>query len=133
MNAGTRPCVRGKFIYVGDDKLYVRGVTYGPFRPDEFGCEYHQPQDVDRDFALMAANGINAVRTYTVPPHWLLEMALLHGLRVMVGIPWEQHITFLDDRERIRTIEAKVRSSVRACGTLSSSRWPRTMALRNRE
>jgi GT2 family glycosyltransferase len=115
-HAGARPCALGKFIHVGHDKLYIRGVTYGPFRPDESGSEYHQPEDVDRDFALMAANGINAVRTYTVPPHWLLDIAGRHGLRVMVGIPWEQHITFLDDRERIRTIEAKVRSSVRACG-----------------
>ena len=114
-NAAARPHVRGKFIFAGDNKLYVRGVTYGPFRPDESGSEYHQPEDVDRDFALMAANGVNAVRTYTVPPRWLLDIAGQHGLYVMVGIPWEQHITFLDDRERIRAIEAKVRDSVRAC------------------
>ena len=29
-----RPEVRGKFIFVGEEKLYVRGVTYGTFRPD---------------------------------------------------------------------------------------------------
>ena len=113
----SRPRVRGKFIFVGDDKLYIRGVTYGPFRPDESGSEYHQPEDVDRDFALMAANGINAVRTYTVPPRWLLDLANAHGLWVMVGIPWEQHITFLDDRERLVSIEEKVRTGVRACGS----------------
>ena len=45
----------------------------------------------------MAANGINAVRTYTVPPRWLLDLALEHGLCVMVGLPWEQHVTFLDE------------------------------------
>src|SRR3712207_3531015 len=95
--AGVRPRVRGKFIFVGDQKLYVRGITYGPFRPDADGSEYHTPNVVERDFALMAENGFNAVRTYTVPPRWLLDIAQQHGLRVMVGLPWEQHIAFLDD------------------------------------
>src|SRR2546426_3610241 len=38
---GVRPCVRGKFLFVGDEKLYVRGVTYGAFPPDAAGNEYH--------------------------------------------------------------------------------------------
>src|SRR5207248_8388040 len=63
---------RGKFVFAGDAKFFVRGVTYGPFRPTENGCEYHNPERVERDFAAMAASGINAVRTYTVPPDWLL-------------------------------------------------------------
>ncbi len=28
-----RPRVGGKFLFVGEEKFYVRGVTYGPFRP----------------------------------------------------------------------------------------------------
>src|SRR5436190_23438621 len=111
----VRPHVGGKFIYLGDQKLYVRGVTYGPFRPDADGAEYHSPDVVERDFAQMAANGLNAVRTYTVPPRWLLDAAQRHGLRVMVGLPWEQHIAFLDDRRRARSIEERVRAGVRAC------------------
>ena len=63
----------------------------------------------------MAANGINTVRTYTVPPRWLLDCAQHHGLYVMVGLPWEQHITFLDDKPRADSIEARVREGVRAC------------------
>jgi len=35
--ASARPQVRGKFIFVGDEKLYVRGVTYGTFTPDADG------------------------------------------------------------------------------------------------
>jgi len=27
--AVVRPSVRGKFLWVGDEKLYLRGVTYG--------------------------------------------------------------------------------------------------------
>jgi len=62
----------------------------------------------------MADNGINAVRTYTVPPMWLLDAACRYGLRVMVGIPWEQHITFLDDKSRVRSIKSLVRTAVRS-------------------
>ena len=32
----------------------------------------------------------------------------------MVGIQWEQHTTFLDDRRRVRSIRKRVRESVRA-------------------
>ena len=106
---------KGSSIYVGDEKFYIRGVTYGPFRPDEQGCEYKDPQTVDSDFAQMAASGINAVRTYTVPPRWLLDVALKHNLRVMIGLPWEEHITFLDDKKLAKDIERRVREGVKAC------------------
>lgn len=112
----VRPYVQGKFIFVGDEKLFVRGVTYGTFRRDEDGNEIHDPKVVEQDFALMAANGINAIRTYTVPPHWLLDAAQQHGLYVMVGLLWDQYIAFLDDdKNRARAIEERVRQSVRAC------------------
>jgi GT2 family glycosyltransferase len=111
----TRPAVLGKFIYVANTKFWVRGVTYGTFRPNGSGEEYHDVKKVERDFSQIAANGFNAVRTYTVPPRWLLDAAQDHGLRVMVGIPWEQHIAFLDDRKRCRAIVERVRAAVRAC------------------
>jgi beta-galactosidase/beta-glucuronidase len=110
-----RPHVSGRFLYVGDEKLWIRGVTYGTFRPDADGNEYHDPAVVERDFALITENGLNAIRTYTVPPRWLLDAAQDSGLRVMVGLPWEQHVAFLNDRQRARTIEARVRAGVRAC------------------
>jgi len=117
--AGASRLVRaragGKFLYAGEEKLYVRGVTYGTFRPDADGNEFTRPPRVDADFAQMAANGVNAVRTYTVPPTWLLDLALDHDLRIMVGLPWEQHVAFLDDRALARSIEARVRDGVRAC------------------
>jgi GT2 family glycosyltransferase len=110
----TRPCVRGKFIFVGGEKFYIRGVTYGTFRPDEDGGGYPDPEVVERDFIQMATSGINAVRTYTVPPRWLLDAALRHELRVMVGLPWEQHIAFLDQKGVDQSIEERVRAGVRS-------------------
>lgn len=109
----SRPHVRGKFIFVGDEKLYLRGTTYGPFRPTEDGCEYHNPDRVQRDFAAMAQAGFNTVRVYTVPPRWLLDAAAKFGLYVLVGTPWEQHITFLDIATRRKSITNRVRSAVR--------------------
>ena len=110
-----RPTVGGRYLYAGDRKLYVRGVTYGPFARDEVTGESYDPEFVDRDFAAMARHGMNAIRVYTVPPRWLLDTAHRHGLFVMVGLPWEQHVTFLDDRGRARSIERRVREGVRAC------------------
>jgi len=108
-----RPRTVGKFLRFGDETL-VRGVTYGTFRPDEQGDQFPAPEAVARDFALMAADGINAVRTYTPPPGWLLDLAARFGLHVMVGIAWEQHVAFLADRRRARSIEDRVRAAVRA-------------------
>jgi len=115
VGSAPRPSVRGKFLYVGEHKLYIRGVTYGPFRPTADGCEYHTREQVDCDFELMAERGINAVRVYTVPPRWLLDVAHHHGLWVMVGLPWEEHVTFLDDPRRCRRIERRVREMAATC------------------
>jgi GT2 family glycosyltransferase len=110
-----RPKVSGKFLTVGGRKLLVRGVTYGTFRPDADGNAYPDRAAVARDFAAMAANGVNAVRTYTVPPRWLLDLAAARGLFVMVGMAWEQHVAFLDHRGRPDDIEQRIRAGVRAC------------------
>jgi GT2 family glycosyltransferase len=99
-DAGARPVVRGKFLFAGEAKLVVRGVTYGTFRPDAEGDEFPGREVVERDFAAMAAHGINAVRTYTVPPRWLLDAAQRQGLRVLAGLPVERYIGYLADRRR---------------------------------
>ncbi len=110
-----RLCTRGKFIFLDDAKLYLRGVTYGTFAPLNDGAEYPRPEVVEQDFAAMAANGINAVRTYTVPPRWLLDSAQRHGLLIMVGMAVERYIGFLADKNGSPDIEALVRVGVRAC------------------
>src|SRR4051794_1670764 len=112
---GPRVEARGKFLFAGERKLYLRGVTYGTFEPHPARGDYPDPARVDADFAAMAVSGLNSVRVYTVPPTWLLDIAQRHGLRVMVGLPWEQHVTFLDDAERADSIEQRVREGVRAC------------------
>src|SRR5690348_873348 len=79
-----RPAVSGKFLVCGDKKLWIKGVTYGTFRPQDSGHQFPSPSVVNHDFSRMAAAGVNALRTYTVPPRWLLDKAHQHGLFVMV-------------------------------------------------
>lgn len=111
----ARPHVGGKFLFAGDRKLWVRGVTYGTFAPRPGGDDYPPDDMLDRDFAAMRANAINAVRCYTLPPARLLDAAQRHGLRVMVGLPWEQHIAFLDEPRRADDIVRRVAAGVRSC------------------
>src|SRR5437899_1884191 len=105
----------GKFLWVGEEKLYVRGVTYGTFRPGMDGSAFPSPKVVEQDFSQMSANGVNAVRTYTCPPHWLLEIALKCNLRVLVGMQGERNYTFLPDKKMVREIRKQVRGGTRAC------------------
>jgi len=112
----ARPRVRGKFLFIGDEKFYIRGVTYGAFAPDAQGNEYQDLAKVERDFAQMAAVGINAVRIpHTMPPRGLLDVAARHGLKVMVGLSAEQYVGYLIDRRNAPDIDALVRAKVRTC------------------
>jgi O-antigen biosynthesis protein len=115
-SAGMRPVqARGKFFFAGEQKLLVRGVTYGPFAPRADGIEYPAPPAVAWDFNQMKRNGINAIRVYSVPPKWLLDAAARAGLRVMVGLPWAQHVNFLDEPGMADAIIESVRGGVRRC------------------
>jgi O-antigen biosynthesis protein len=113
--AGHRPRVGGRFLYVGDEKLWVRGVTYGTFRPRFAGDDGFIATVVDTDFAQMAAAGINAIRLYEVPPLWLLDTALRHGLWVCVDVPWEEHVAFLDHRDLPASILVRTSEAIRRC------------------
>jgi GT2 family glycosyltransferase len=114
MHAAVRPRAQGKFLDVDGERLWIRGVTYGTFRPDVHGNQFPAAAVVDRDFAAMAAVGFNAVRTYMTPPRWVLDAAARHGLRVVAGLWWPGHLAFLDDRQRVGDIVARVRAGARA-------------------
>jgi GT2 family glycosyltransferase len=107
------PRVNGKFLDVDGRRFLVKGVTYGTFAPDVSGAQFPVPARIAQDFAIMAAAGINTVRTYTVPTVDLLEEAARHGLRVVVGMPWPQHLAFLDDRSLTREIRQQAVATVR--------------------
>ena len=97
---------------VQDDRFLIKGVTYGTFAPDADGYQFPCPARVAEDFRLMASLGINTVRTYTPPRRDLLDEAARHGLRVMVGLPWSQHVAFLDDFKLKRSIRREITAKV---------------------
>ncbi len=107
--------VKGKFFYEGSKKFYLKGVTYGTFKPDESNNQFPEQSVVEKDFSLISQQGLNSVRTYTVPPKYLLDAAQKYKLKVMVGLPWEQHITFLDTADRKKDIIQRVKEGVLSC------------------
>jgi glycosyltransferase involved in cell wall biosynthesis len=112
----NRTLVDGKFLSADGEPFFVRGVTYGAFRPDETGREYADDRLIERDFAQMAAFGINTVRIpHTMPPRSVLDIAAGLGLRVMVGLSAEQTAGCLIDRNLPRDFVAYFRAKVRLC------------------
>jgi O-antigen biosynthesis protein len=111
----TRPSIVGKFIHIDAKKFYIKGVTYGAFRPDADQREYNNAAQIEKDFALMAAHGVNTVRIpHTMPPRSLLDIAARYRLRVMVGLSAEQYIGYLiDTSKKAPDVEAVVREKVR--------------------
>ncbi|MDP9099278.1 MAG: glycosyltransferase [Verrucomicrobiota bacterium] len=103
-----------KFFLEGDRKFFVKGVTYGPFRPDEQG-HFLGPRDrAERDLAQMREIGLNVVRIYHAPPRWFLDACAEAGMRVLITLPWEKHIEFLRRKMSRDQIARTVRSSVAA-------------------
>ncbi|MDB5362695.1 MAG: glycosyl transferase family 2 [Rhodospirillales bacterium] len=106
--------VEGKFFFSGTEKFFLKGVTYGPFPVGEDGTQFPVPERVHQDFALMVEAGVNTLRVFTVPPVWMLDIAAEFGLKVLAGIPWSQHITFLDSEETKAEIRRMVMAGVRS-------------------
>jgi len=111
-----RPTVAGKFFTRQGRKLRLRGVTYGPFRTAEHGAAFPAQRVVEADVHRMASIGANALRTFTTPPAWLLDVAGDAGLDVLVTVPWPQHVRFLDDQRSVAAAREAVRAAARAVG-----------------
>ena len=113
--SSLRPHVSGKFLKLGEDKFYIRGVTYGTFVPRASGEEFPEPEVVEKDFAMMAAYGFNAIRTYTPPPRWLLDIASKYQLHIMVGLPMERYTGYLTDRKGAPSFKKIVVEAIQEC------------------
>ncbi|MEI6713442.1 MAG: glycosyltransferase [Verrucomicrobiota bacterium] len=103
---------RSKFLFEGDRKFFIKGVTYGPFAPDADGFFVGNPEKARKDFALIREMGGNLLRVYHVPPRWFLDVAKEFGLRVMISIPWAEHVEFLNNKGMRRQIVDTIRAAV---------------------
>lgn len=106
--------VRAKFFFEEERKFFVKGVTYGPFAPDARGEFFGTPEKARRDFQLIRELGANVLRVYYPPPAWFLELCEEYGVRVLVTIPWAEHVEFLNDKKVRRQVLHAVEDAVRA-------------------
>jgi O-antigen biosynthesis protein len=104
----------GRSFCLNAEKFFLKGVTYGPFALSRNGAPFPDVSTIEIDFALMSELGVNSFRTFTPAPNWLLDMAASYGLRVITGIPWAQHISFLDSSRTRAEIRNTIARSVRA-------------------
>jgi glycosyltransferase involved in cell wall biosynthesis len=98
--SAPRVIVDGKFFRLGEERFHVKGVSYGPFQPNAAGLTFASVDQTARDFAQINDLGANTIRTYHVPPRWFLDLARQHRLRVVIDVPWNSHICFLDSKTR---------------------------------
>lgn len=110
-----RPKVEAKFVMLGAEKFFIKGVTYGAFPPNRNGHQFPELVGVATDFALMRMAGINTILTYTVPPLDLLDLAQEHGLRVIVVVPWMEYVCFLEEKRVRSQVIQQVRAAVASC------------------
>jgi GT2 family glycosyltransferase len=94
-----------KFFFENDRKFFVKGVTYGPFKPDAEGHYLGPRQQVERDLRQMQEVGLNVVRIYHVPPSWFLDCCAAAGMRVLITLPWAKHVEFLGRKARQEIVE----------------------------
>ena len=124
----TRPrmSVDGKFFRLGEKRFCVKGAAYGPLAPAA-NCQssgFASPEQTGRDFAQLCDLGANLIRVYQAPPGWFLDLAEEHQLKVLIGVPWNQHFCFLDSRQRRAEALEAVRRAALAC-----ARHPAVFAL----
>lgn len=110
-----RVTVDGKFFRRGAEKLYLKGVSYGPFAPGKDGQPFASLEQTAADFALVQELGANLLRIYHVPPRWFLDLAAQHELLVLIDIPWNKHLVFLDDPVRRADARQAICHAVISC------------------
>lgn len=92
----------------GDGRWPLRGVSYGPFAPNEAGEPYPPSERLWLDFAHLQSLGFNTVRLYELPTAEVLAAAEKCGLRLLCGIPWTDHVDFLANPAQRRQIRQQV-------------------------
>ena len=108
--------IDGRLFRVANADWYLKGFTYGPFRPNRAG--QHLPERVHmlEDFAHLQSLGCNAIRLYHRPTIGTLDDALEHGIRVMIDVPWEKHRCFFEDYSAQQEAIEQVKRTARQLG-----------------
>ncbi len=113
--SAARVQVDGKFFRLGGKKFFARGLTYGPFAPNEQKEMFPPREQTARDFLQVRELGVNLLRVYYVPPRWFLDLAAVHEIKVLVDVPWPKHLCFLESAGSKSEVRDTVRKAVEAC------------------
>jgi glycosyltransferase involved in cell wall biosynthesis len=113
--SNARIRVDGKFFRLGSAKFHVKGITYGPFAPNSQGEHFPNLERTIHDFQQIAELGANVLRVYYVPPKWFLDLALEHGLRLLIDVAWNKHLCFLDSTETREEAFSSVQVAAEKC------------------
>lgn len=115
INTTERVSLNGKFFRIGSSRFTVKGVAYGPFAADSNGDRFGSRDTARRDFERILDLGANTLRVYHVPPGWFLDLANEHRLQLLIDIPWNKHVCFLDRPEWAEQAVQTVRDGARRC------------------
>jgi len=109
----ARVTVDGKFFRVDGRKFHPKGVTYGPFGSGPEGDGYSTREQTLLDLERIRELGANTLRVYHLPPRWFLDLLHEQGLKVLVDVPWNKHLCFLDSEEARQDARDRVRRAAR--------------------
>ena len=115
----TRVRTDGNHLLLSGLPFRVKGVTYGSFAPRLDGWLFPEADQIKKDLVAIREAGLNTVRTYTLPPVELLDIAAELGLRVIVGVDYRDW-RYEDEPGR------KANKRVRAPGSPPSARRSRS-------
>src|SRR5438876_297574 len=111
----SRVHVDGKFFRFGGKKYYAKGLTYGPFAPNERKEMIPSREQTGRDFAQIRQLSANLLRVYYLPPRWFMDLAAEHELKLLVDVPWPKHLCFLESEKSKAEAREMVRKAVESC------------------
>ena len=83
--------------------------------PARAGEPFAGPEQTARDFELIRQLGANLLRVYHAPPRWFLDLAAASRLRLLMDIPWNKHLCFLDSPAARDQARQAVRGAVADC------------------
>src|SRR5256886_7883243 len=113
--SASRVNVDGKFFRLGGKKFYPKGLTYGPFAPNDQKEMYPSREQTALDFLQIGELGANLLRVYYVPPRWFLDLAAEYELKVLVDIPWPKHLCFLESAKSRKEARDACRKAAETC------------------
>lgn len=119
-SCGTLRAVGPWFRDEAGHKALLRGVTYGPFKPNQQGLPWPEEPQFRADLAQIRELGFGSVRIYESPTDAFLQACEDNHLRLVCGIPWTQHVDFIADKAvgddaRRRIVQEAARLGAHSC------------------